>query len=162
VTSGYTPAIGERITELLTAWKLTAAATELVPRLSAAGHDEALALLADVLELEASTRSERRVDRLRKASKLPPAKNFETLDRASEERRLPRRARHEASTTTTLGKRASGRRNARPGSLDAPNVSGVGRPTARGRRGAGFSAAARRGDRRGGAASLPAPTPRSA
>jgi DNA replication protein DnaC len=88
VTSGYTPAIGERVTELLTTWKLTAAAAELVPRLSAAGHDEALALLADVFELEASTRCERRVDRLRKASKLPPAKTFETLDRA----RVPRPA----------------------------------------------------------------------
>jgi DNA replication protein DnaC len=80
--------MGERISELLTTWKLTAAAGELVPRLSAAGHDEALALLAEVFELEAQARGERRVDRLRKASKLPPAKTFETLDRA----RVPRPA----------------------------------------------------------------------
>lgn len=82
----YTPAMGLRITELLTLWKLTAAATELVARLAAAGQDEALALLAEVFELEASARGERRVERLRKASKLPPAKTFDTLDRA----RVPR------------------------------------------------------------------------
>ena len=88
MSAAYTAAMGERITELLTTWKLTAAAGELVPRLTAAGHDEALALVADVFELEASMRGERRVDRLRKASKLPPAKTFETLDRA----RVPRPA----------------------------------------------------------------------
>ncbi len=40
----------------------------------------------EVLELEASARSERRVDRLRKAAKLPVGKTFETLD----ESRFPR------------------------------------------------------------------------
>src|SRR5215475_6490078 len=80
--------MGDRITELLTTWKLTAAAGELVPRLAAAGHDEALALVADVFEIEAQTRGERRVDRLRRASKLPPAKTFDSLDRA----RVPRPA----------------------------------------------------------------------
>ena len=88
MSAAYTAAMGDRITELLTTWKLTAAAGELVPRLTAAGHDEALALVADVFELEASTRGERRVERLRKASKLPPAKTFETLDRT----RVPRQA----------------------------------------------------------------------
>jgi len=82
MSAAYAPPMGDRITELLTTWKLPAAAAELVTRLAAAGHDEALALIAEVFELEASTRGERRVDRLRKASKLPPAKTFETLDRA--------------------------------------------------------------------------------
>ena len=82
MSAAYTPAVGERITSLLVTWKLTAAAAELVPRLVAGGHDEALALVAEVFELEASARGERRVERLRKASKLPPAKSFETLDRA--------------------------------------------------------------------------------
>lgn len=86
MTARYTPAMGDRITELLTTWKLTTAAAELVPRLAAGGHDEALGLAAEVFELEASTRGQRRVDRLRKASKLPPAKTFDTLDRA----RVPR------------------------------------------------------------------------
>jgi DNA replication protein DnaC len=84
----YTPAMGERITELLKTWKLTTAASELVARMTAAGHDEALVLLAEVFEVEAQARGERRVDRLRKASKLPPGKSFETLDRA----RVPRTA----------------------------------------------------------------------
>jgi DNA replication protein DnaC len=82
VSAPYTPAMGDRITTLLTTWKLTAAAAELVPRLAASGQDEALAVLAEVFEHEAGTRSERRVDRLRKASKLPPAKTFETLERS--------------------------------------------------------------------------------
>jgi DNA replication protein DnaC len=50
--------------------------------MAAAGHDDALVLLAEVFELEASARGERRVDRLRKASRLPATKTFETLDRS--------------------------------------------------------------------------------
>lgn len=88
MTATYTPAMGERITALLTSWKLPTAAAELVTRLAAAGQDEALALVVEVFELEAETRSERRVDRLRRASKLPPAKSFDTLDRT----RVPRPA----------------------------------------------------------------------
>jgi DNA replication protein DnaC len=80
--------MGERITTLLMSWKLPTAAAELVTRLAAAGYDEALALVVEVFELEAATRSERRVDRLRRASKLPPAKSFDTLDRT----RVPRPA----------------------------------------------------------------------
>ena len=88
MSAAYTPEMGDRITQLLTDWRLTTAASELVPRLAAAGHDEALLLLAEVFELEAGGRAERRVDRLRKASKLPPGKTFDTLDRA----RVPRPA----------------------------------------------------------------------
>ena len=84
----YTIAMGERITKLLMTWKLTTAATELVARMTAGGFDEALVLLAEVFELEAQARGERRVDRLRKASKLPPGKSFDTLDRT----RVPRTA----------------------------------------------------------------------
>ncbi|MFO0710707.1 MAG: ATP-binding protein [Sandaracinus sp.] len=40
----------------------------LVPRLLSAGHEEALMLVREVLELEAQGRLERRVDRLRRAS----------------------------------------------------------------------------------------------
>lgn len=84
----YTPEMGDRITALLSEWKLPAAATELVRRLVAGGHGDALAVVAEVLEFEAAGRSERRVDRLRRASKLPPGKTFETLDKA----RVPRTA----------------------------------------------------------------------
>jgi DNA replication protein DnaC len=84
----YTPETGARIAALLSEWKLTTAAAELVRRLLAAGHDEALVTLGEVLELEAATRRERRVERLRRASKLPVGKSFDTLDRA----RVPRPA----------------------------------------------------------------------
>lgn len=88
MTTAYTPAVGERIANLLTEWKLPTLADELVPKLTAAGHDDALALVAEVCELEADARRERRVDRLRRASKLPSGKSFDSLDRA----RVPRPA----------------------------------------------------------------------
>lgn len=88
MTARYTPALGERITSLLTEWKLPTLAGEFVAKLTAAGHDEALALVAEVCELEADARRERRVERLRRASKLPSAKSFDSLDRA----RVPRPA----------------------------------------------------------------------
>jgi DNA replication protein DnaC len=81
MTTTYTPTLGTRIATLFAEWKLPTLAAELVSRLTAAGHDEALALLAEVCELEADSRKERRVDRLRRASKLPAAKTFESLDR---------------------------------------------------------------------------------
>lgn len=77
----YTPEMGARITALLSEWKLPTAAGELVRRLVAGGHGEALGVVAEVLELEAAGRKERRTDRLRRASKLPPGKTFDTLDK---------------------------------------------------------------------------------
>lgn len=81
-------AVADRITELLGEFKLGVAAAEMVPRLVQAGHDDALGHIVEVLELEAQGRRERRVGRLLKASKLPPAKTFATLD----ESRVPRPA----------------------------------------------------------------------
>jgi DNA replication protein DnaC len=78
--------MGERIAELFTTFKLPTLATELVRRFSDAGHAEVLPLMLEVLELEAHDRRERRVERLRKASKLPPGKTLDTLQDA----RLPR------------------------------------------------------------------------
>lgn len=74
------------IANLLREFKLTAAADELVPRLVSAGQDAALATIAEVLGLEQDARHERRVARLRRASKLPEGKTFETFD----DKRLPR------------------------------------------------------------------------
>ncbi|NUQ72055.1 MAG: ATP-binding protein [Polyangiaceae bacterium] len=79
----YTPALGERIGALMGEWKLPTVASELVRRLLAAGQEEALVVLTEVLELE---RKQRRTERLRRASKLPPSKSFETLEKA----RVPR------------------------------------------------------------------------
>jgi len=84
--TAYTPATGARITALLATFKLPSASRELVRRFVAAGLDGSLPLLCEVLELEAGERRERRVDRLRRASKLPPGKTFDTL----EQQRLPR------------------------------------------------------------------------
>jgi DNA replication protein DnaC len=80
-----TRTVGDQITTLLTGFTLTTAARELVSRFIEAEQQPALPLLLDVLELEAQERHERRLTRLRRASKLPPGKTFDTL----EEGRLP-------------------------------------------------------------------------
>jgi DNA replication protein DnaC len=76
----------ERIKELFTLFKLPTMAAECVRRFSDAGHDDALEVLAETLEAELGERRVRRCDRLLRASKLPPAKTFETLD----PKRLPK------------------------------------------------------------------------
>ena len=76
----FTPAMADRLTELLGLYKLPTMAAETVRRMEAAGHYEALAVLLEIVELEAADRRERRVDRLRRASKLPAGKTLESLD----------------------------------------------------------------------------------
>lgn len=76
---------GERLGELLATFKLPTAAAEMVPRVLAAGQETVLPLLAEIFDLEAQDRRERRVQRLLRSSKLPPGKRFETFD----ETRLP-------------------------------------------------------------------------
>jgi DNA replication protein DnaC len=76
----YTPELGERIAALLVEFKLSSAAEQMTRRFIDAGCDQALVTLAEVLEVEAQARRERRVDRLRRSSRLPPAKTFDTLD----------------------------------------------------------------------------------
>ena len=74
-----TPA-STQVTTLLTQFNLTTASEELVPRLTQAGHHDALPVLVEVFEAEAEVRRQRRIARLRRASRLPPGKTFETLD----------------------------------------------------------------------------------
>ena len=69
-----------QVTTLLTQFGLTTAADELVPRLTQAGHPEAMPVLLEVFEAEAEARRQRRITRLRRASRLPPGKTFATLD----------------------------------------------------------------------------------
>jgi DNA replication protein DnaC len=88
---------GERIGELLKSFKLPTAAAELVPRVLDAGHETTLPLLAEIFELEQQDRWERRVQRLRRAAKLPPGKRFETFDQARLPRPLARTTRELAS-----------------------------------------------------------------
>lgn len=76
----YTPELGERIATLLIEFKLSSAAEQMTRRFIDAGCDQALVTLAEVLEVEAQARRERRVERLRRSSRLPPAKTFDTLD----------------------------------------------------------------------------------
>ena len=78
--TAYTPELGDRIATLLAEFKLTSAAEQMTKRFIDAGCDHALVTLAEVLEVEAQARRERRIDRLRRASRLPPAKTFDTLD----------------------------------------------------------------------------------
>jgi hypothetical protein len=62
------------------------AAAETVRRLIDAGQEDALPVVLEVLESERDDRGERRVQRLRRASQLPPAKTFATFA----DDRLPR------------------------------------------------------------------------
>jgi DNA replication protein DnaC len=78
--TAYTPEVGDRIAALLAEFKLSSAAEQMTKRFLDAGCDQALVLLAEVLEVEAHARRERRVERLRRTSRLPPAKTFDTLD----------------------------------------------------------------------------------
>jgi len=70
----------QEITQLLTEFRLSTAARELVVRLREAGHHAALPGVLEVLRAEAEARRSRRVERLRKASKLPVGKTLSTLD----------------------------------------------------------------------------------
>lgn len=79
-------AAAEQIPTVLESLKLQTLASELVPRFVAAGKQDVLPLLLECFELEIGDRRERRIERLRRASRLPPGKTSETLD----EKRLPR------------------------------------------------------------------------
>ncbi len=70
----------DRLTALLTTFGLTTAAEEMVPRLTQAGHQAAVPVVAEVFDGEAEARRQRRIARLRRAARLPPGKTFETLD----------------------------------------------------------------------------------
>jgi DNA replication protein DnaC len=79
------PTPQERIATLCSEFRLPTVAAEVVPRFQASDHEAALGTLLEVLELEAGDRQQRRVDRLRRAAKLPAGKSWDTLDRT----RLP-------------------------------------------------------------------------
>ena len=72
--------MAERIRDLCRQFKLPTLAAEIVGRFSEAGHADALATLMEVMEQEAEDRRVRRVDRLRRASKLPAGKTWDTFE----------------------------------------------------------------------------------
>src|SRR5579863_5587463 len=84
--SDFTPDMAARMRELLVRFKLPTISAQLVERLTDAGHSDALGTVLEVFEAEADERGQRRTDRLLRASRLPPGKTFQTLERA----RVPR------------------------------------------------------------------------
>jgi DNA replication protein DnaC len=86
MTAAFTPAMGDRMGELLGLFKLPTVSSQVIKRFEKANHHAALSTLLEVLEAEASDRRERRVERLTRAAKLPPGKSFDTFNDA----RLPR------------------------------------------------------------------------
>jgi DNA replication protein DnaC len=66
--------------QLAARFRLPTIAAELGPRLAAAGHADALAIVHEVFVAEGEDRHERRVQRLMRKSCLPPGKTFDTLE----------------------------------------------------------------------------------
>ena len=77
VDTGAPSAVAERVRELCRQFKLPTLAAETVGRFSEAGHADALVTLLEVMEQEAE---DRRMDRLRRTSKLPAGKTWETFE----------------------------------------------------------------------------------
>jgi len=85
--------IADLIAGLLTTFRLPTAAKELVPRMTRDGYEDALPSVLEVMEQEQNDRKERRVERLRRASRLPQGKRFETFDDSRLPRELARKLR---------------------------------------------------------------------
>ena len=66
--------VEERIGQLCSEFKLPTVGAEAGHRFTAAGHMDALHTLVEVLEQEAEDRRQRRIIRIRRASRLPVGK----------------------------------------------------------------------------------------
>ena len=75
-----TTAIQKRIGELCHQFRLPTMGKQSVARFTTAGHGDALETLLEVLEQEAEDRRQRRIDRLRTASRLPAGKTWDTFE----------------------------------------------------------------------------------
>ena len=75
-----TSVMQERIGELCGQFKLPTVGAQSVARFTAAGHGDALATFLEVLEQEAEDRRHRRINRLRRESRLPSGKTWETFE----------------------------------------------------------------------------------
>ena len=73
-------AIQVRIGELCHQFRLPTMGAQSVARFTAAGHGDALSTFLEVLEQEAEDRRQRRINRLRKESRLPAGKTWETFE----------------------------------------------------------------------------------
>ena len=72
--------VGDRVSALASEFKLPTIASELASQLEQADLESALPVILEVFEHEQLDRHNRRVERLRRASKLPPGKTFDILD----------------------------------------------------------------------------------
>ena len=72
-------AIQVRIGELCHQFRLPTMGAQSVSRFTAAGHGDALETLLEVLEQEAEDRRQRRIGRLRTASRLPAGQDLGDL-----------------------------------------------------------------------------------
>ena len=70
----------ERIGQLCHQFKPPTMGAKSVARFTAAGHGDALPTFLEVLEQEAEDRRHRRINRLRKGSRLPSGKTWETFE----------------------------------------------------------------------------------
>ena len=75
-----TSVIQDRIGQLCGQFKLPTVGAQSVTRFTAAGHGGALATFLEVLEQEAEDRRHRRINRLRRESRLPSGKTWETFE----------------------------------------------------------------------------------
>ena len=73
-----TSGMQDRIGQLCGQFKLPTVGAQSVTRFTAAGHGDALATFLEVLEQEAEDRRHRRINRLRRESRLPSGKTWET------------------------------------------------------------------------------------
>ena len=92
---------------------------EAVARFTAAGHGDSLPIFLEVLEQEAEDRKQRRINRLRRKSRLPSGKTWETF----EHNRVPLALRHQ------LDHLAQGSFVERGVNVLAFGLPGTGRPT---------------------------------
>ena len=70
----------EHIGELCCQFRLPTMEAQSVSRFTAADHGGALPVFLEVLEREAEDRNQRRINRLRKESRLPSGKTWETFE----------------------------------------------------------------------------------
>ena len=75
-----TSVMQDRIGQLCGQFKLPTMGAQSVARFTAAGHGDALATFLEVLEQEAEDRRHRRISRLRRESRLPSGKTWETFE----------------------------------------------------------------------------------
>lgn len=76
----FLPSHADRLKHLASSFRTPTIARELYQQLTGRGHADAIETVLEVFEMEAQDRMERRVERLRHASDLPPGKTFDTLN----------------------------------------------------------------------------------